>query len=88
MCAHVHAGVFYYLLGNIFRPVLRSSLQAMQLVAIAKASDIHTYGCDSLLQPFVESTNLLARVSPFSKVYGFDIVMQHKAPEIHMQKVT
>ena len=58
-------GVFYYLLGNI-RPAFRSSLQAMQLVAIAKASDIHTYGCDSLLQPFVESTNLLARVSPFS----------------------
>ena len=60
-----HIGVFYYVLGNI-RPAFRSSLQAVQLVAIAKASDIHTYGCDSLLQPFVEKTNVLARVCPIS----------------------
>ena len=59
---HSCIGVFYYLLGNI-RPAFRSSLQAMQLVTIARASDIHNYGCDSLLQPFVEKTNLLARVS-------------------------
>ena len=61
LCAHIYVGVFYYTLGNI-RPMFRSSLQAMQLVAIAKASDIHTYSCDSLLEPFVESTNKLARV--------------------------
>ena len=40
----MNAGVFYYLLENI-HAMFRSSLQAIQLVAIAKASDIHTYGC-------------------------------------------
>ena len=60
---YTFAGVFYYLLANI-RPVFRSSLQSMQLLlAVAKAEDIHFYGCDTLLAPFVEKMKLLARVS-------------------------
>lgn len=53
--------VFYYILGNI-RPVFRSTLQAMQIVAVARADDVHTYGYNNLLKPFVEQMKLLAQV--------------------------
>ena len=46
----IHAGCFYYTLGNIC-PIFRSNLRAIQLLAVAKTSDIHTYGCEALLQP-------------------------------------
>ena len=39
---------FYYVVGNL-RPVFRSNLQSIQLVAIAKSADIKQYGCDTLL---------------------------------------
>lgn len=58
---HVISGVFYYLLGNI-RPIFRSTLQSVQLVAVAKAADIHSYGFEALLQPFVEQLKLLSEV--------------------------
>ena len=54
-------GIFYYTLGNI-RPVFRSMLPSMQLLAIANAKDIHTFGCEALLQPFVDQMKLLAEV--------------------------
>ena len=57
----IHLGVFYYMLGNI-RPVFRSSLQAVQLLAVARAEDIHLYGCTALLRPFVDAMKLLSRV--------------------------
>ena len=56
------AGCFYYILGNI-RPIFHSNLRAIQLLAVAKTHDIRTYGSKSLLQPFVEQMNLLARAS-------------------------
>ena len=55
-------GCFYYTLGNI-RPIYRSHLRAIQLLAIAKTHDIRVYGCDSLLQQFVLQMNQLASVS-------------------------
>ena len=58
-------GVFYYELCNI-RPVFRSSLRAIQLIAVARTADIRSYGCDALLQPFIKQVNLLGRVN-FSK---------------------
>ena len=54
-------GIFYYTLGNI-RPVFRSMLPSMQLLALATAKDIHTFGCEALLQPFVDQMKLLAEV--------------------------
>ena len=36
-------GVFYYVLGNI-HPIFRSSLQCIQLIAVAKSSDIKNMG--------------------------------------------
>ena len=32
----------------------------MQLLAIGKAEDIHTFGCEALLQPFVDQMKLLS----------------------------
>ena len=57
----LYSGVFYYILGNI-RPVFRSNLQNIQLVAIAKSADIKKYGCDVLLQPFIDQINALGKV--------------------------
>ena len=54
-------GVFYYLLGNI-RSHFRSTLSAMQLLAVVKSEDLRTHGCQALLTPFVQQVNLLARV--------------------------
>ena len=34
----------------------------MQVLAVAKAQDIHTFGCQALLQPFVDQMKLLAQV--------------------------
>ena len=53
--------VFHYLLRNI-RPHFRSTLSAMQLLAIVKAEDLRTHGCQALLTPIIQQVNLLARV--------------------------
>ena len=58
---NVIIAVFYYTLANI-RPEFRSKLSAIQLLAVAKADDIHTYGCDALLEPFVTQMKLLRTV--------------------------
>ena len=55
------AELFYYVLGNI-RPVFRSTLQALQLICVAKTDDIKAYGCKTLLQPFLDQANQLDRV--------------------------
>lgn len=54
------------MLGNI-RPVFRSTLKAMQIIAVARADDVHTYGCNELLKPFVEQMKLLAQVQTENK---------------------
>ena len=66
----IHAGCFYYTLGNI-RPIFRSNLRAIQLLAVAKTSDIRTYGCEALLQPFVQQMNLLSRASSSAGIYTY-----------------
>ena len=55
------AGVFYYTLGNI-RPMFRSRLQAIQLISVAKYSDIRQYGFDALIQNFIANVNTLGKV--------------------------
>ena len=51
-------GCIFFTIGNI-RPAFRSSLKAIFLVAVAKCSDIDTYGIDTFLKPFVEELKLL-----------------------------
>ena len=53
--------MFYYLLANI-RPVFRSTLPSIELLAIARAEDIHSYGCKELLEPFVTVMKELGQV--------------------------
>ena len=53
--------MFYYTLGNI-RPVFRSCLQAIQLISVAKSSDIRLCRFDALIQPFIEQVNVLGKV--------------------------
>ena len=50
--------------GNI-RPVYRASLRAIHLIAVAKSMDIRRFGCDVLLQPFIEQVNLLGKVCDY-----------------------
>ena len=66
---HILKGCFYYTIGNI-RPIYRSHLRTIQLLAIAKTHDIRAYGFDSLLQQFVAQINQLASVS-------FHIFLKH-----------
>ena len=44
------------------QPVFRSSLTAIHVIAIAKTSDIKNYGCESLLQSFINDMEELASV--------------------------
>ena len=49
----------FFFLGNI-HPKLRSSLKAINLVAVANSTVIDKYGMNKVLQPFVRDLNLLA----------------------------
>ena len=42
--------------------MFRSNLRAIQLLAIAKTSDIRSYGCVKLLHEFIDHVNLLSSV--------------------------
>ncbi len=59
---HVHAGVFYYLLGNI-EPKLRSTLKCIQLIACVTTENLEKYGFDMVLKPFIQDANILSEVS-------------------------
>jgi hypothetical protein len=58
-------GVFYYTLAKI-KPGKRSTLKAIQLVAIAKTKIIERYGIDSILEPFMESVKELETGTVFN----------------------
>lgn len=58
---HAHAGVFYYLIGNI-EPKLRSSLRCIQLIACVTTVNLEKYGYDMVLKPFIEDANKLSKV--------------------------
>ncbi|XP_028403169.1 uncharacterized protein LOC114525909 [Dendronephthya gigantea] len=64
--AKIHKiGVFYYMLGNI-RPLYRSSTRTIQLLSIAKTSDLKLYGINALLAPTVEEVNKLTKEQGYS----------------------
>ena len=63
-----YVGVFYYILGNI-RPMFRSTLQAVQLLAVAKSSDIDSSSRELLLNQFMECMKVLAKVSIATPYY-------------------
>ena len=77
--------MFYYILGN-FKPELRSSLQAVQILAIAKANDFHSLGWETLIRPFVEKMKLLSRV----RVMIVPVVVHNTSttPTQYIMKVT
>lgn len=61
-------GAFYYTLGNL-HPSHRSSLRAVQLLAVAYADDLSSHGTEALLANWIECMNTLSSVSshdPFS----------------------
>ena len=51
-------GCLFFTLGNI-RPQHRSSLKAILLLGLGKATDITKYGIDCFLKPFVEDLKTL-----------------------------
>ena len=53
-----HSGLFYYTLGNL-DPKLRSTLDSIFLLAIAKVTAIQAHGIDVILEPFVEAVQKL-----------------------------
>ena len=51
-------GCLFFTLGNI-RPQYRSTLKAINLIAVAKYKDISKYGIDAFLSPFVDDLKTL-----------------------------
>ena len=71
--------MFYYniyTLGNI-RPVFRSSLQAIQLLGVAKSSDMNQSARDILLRNFVQCMKLLSTVSVAGSFLFFNITVTY-----------
>ena len=52
-------GIVFFTLGNV-RPEYRSSLKAINLVAVATTPVIENYGLNKILDPFVKDLNTLA----------------------------
>ena len=53
-------GVFYWMLLNI-HPAYRSTLHAIQLLAVAKSADMKRYGFDAILKPAIRDLRKLAK---------------------------
>lgn len=56
------AAMFYYIIGNI-PPQHRSTLAAIQLVAVVKHEHLAEYGIDTILKPFIDAVGHLETVS-------------------------
>ena len=57
----LHVGLFYYVLGNI-SPKYRSSLESIQLLAVANSQVISEHGIDHILNPIIEDIKVLETV--------------------------
>ena len=58
----IYIGCFYFTLGNM-RPQLRSSVKAIQLIALAKTSYINQYGISPILQCITNDILQLEKVN-------------------------
>ena len=56
-----YVGLFYYTLGNI-SPKYRSSLQSIQLLAVANSQVILDHGINHILNPVIEDIKVLETV--------------------------
>lgn len=61
-------GAFYYMLGNL-RPQLRSRINTIQLLLLAKYDSVAEFGIDRMLEPIVEDICKLESVSCFRHVH-------------------
>ena len=61
-------------MGNL-KPWYRSSIRSIQLIAVAKTSDIREFGIEKLIMPFISGVNELAKVLLFY-VYMYVIMFQ------------
>ena len=62
-------GAFYYLLGNL-HPRLRSRINTIQLLALAKCITISEYGIDRILEPVIEDIRKLESVKEYFLNYS------------------
>ena len=60
----LHVGLFYYTLGNL-KFSYRSSIRSIELIAVAKTSDIREFGIEKLITAFISGVNELAKVLLF-----------------------
>ena len=60
----LHVGLFYYTLGNL-KFSYRSSIRSIELIAVAKTSDIREFGIEKLIMAFISGVNELAKVLLF-----------------------
>ena len=59
---HLHVGCYYFTIANI-RPVFRSSLRSIFLLAIAKTTLLKEFSADAILECFVTQMNMLSKVT-------------------------
>lgn len=57
----LHVGLFYYVLGNI-SPKYHSSLESIQLLAVANSQVMSEHGRDYILNPIMEDIKVLETV--------------------------
>lgn len=57
----LYVALFYYTLGNI-PPKYRSSLRAIQLLAVLKSNDLQLYGPDKVIEPLMNAVKMLEQV--------------------------
>ena len=62
-----HVGMFYYMIGNI-DPRLRSGLNTIQLMAVARTQHIDKYGMNEILKPFMEEIRQLEEVIYYKRL--------------------
>ena len=67
-------GCMFYFLANI-RPQCRSTLKAIQLLAVGKQEDIVKYGIDDFMAPFLEDIKTLYCNGLTISVGGVDCVL-------------
>ena len=65
--AHVLAGAFYYILGNV-DPRFRSKIHSIQLLILAKYSSVAEFGIDQILEPAVKDIEKLESVGTYDNV--------------------
>ena len=75
-CHANYTGCFYFTIGNL-SPCLRSSLKAIQIVALAQVSKIQKYGIAEILSPIIKDLAKLETVWTRNTMHSTQLHAMH-----------